>query len=154
MWVWCSQWWAWSLLSSLSYFSSKISFWLVQVTHLVASFAENIVQCSKFSELYKLFHNVFMTLFFRRLRNRDATIYHVQLCIAVFFMLLVFVAGIDQVSRVGGCVLVSILIHYFTLAAIFWMTAEAALMFHKLVLVFRKVTKPIIVVTSLACWCK
>jgi len=85
---------------------------------------------------------------------RDTTIYHVQLCVAVFLMLLVFVAGIDKVSNIGGCMLVSVLIHYFSLAAVFWMTAEAALMFQKVVMVFKKVTRRIIIITSALCWGK
>lgn len=69
-------------------------------------------------------------------------------------MLLVFVTGIDKTNVYGGCVFVSTLIHYFTLAAVMWMGAEATLMFHKLVLVFRRVTKQGIIITSLVCWSK
>ena len=67
-------------------------------------------------------------------------------------MLLVFIAGIDQTRVYGGCVTVSVLIHYFSLAAVMWMGAEAVLMFHKLVFVFRKVTKREIILTSVVCW--
>ena len=90
----------------------------------------------------------------RKLRTRDTSKYHIQLSIAIFFMLLVFVAGIDKTNVYGGCVFVSTLIHYFTLAAVMWMGAEATLMFHKLVLVFRRVTKQGIIITSLICWSK
>ena len=47
---------------------------------------------------------------------------------------------------------VSVLIHYFSLAAVMWMGAEAALMFHKLVFVFKKVTKKEMIVTAVVCW--
>ena len=93
-------------------------------------------------------------LLHRKLRERDATIFHIQLCIALFCMLLVFVSGIDQAAIYGGCVLVSVLIHYFTLVAVMFMGAEAVLMFHKLVLVFRKTTTKFFVTVSLVCWCK
>ena len=67
-------------------------------------------------------------------------------------MLLVFVIGIDRTENFGGCVTVSVLIHYFTLAAVMWMGAEALLMFQKLVLVFFHTTARYIVVLSIICW--
>ena len=72
----------------------------------------------------------------------------------MFVMLLVFVAGVRQTEEKAGCVTVSVLIHYFTLATVMWMGAEAVLMFQKLVIVFGKVTKRHIVIISLICWCK
>ena len=90
----------------------------------------------------------------RKLRERDATILHIQLCIALFCMMIVFVSGIDRTSVYGGCVLVSVLIHYFTLVAVMWMGAEAVLMFQKLVIVFVRITTRYIVAVSLVCWCK
>lgn len=90
----------------------------------------------------------------RRIRKRDASKYHVQLCVAIFCMMLVFVTGIEQTDDYGGCVSVSVLIHYFTLAAIFWMAAEALLMFRKLVFVFERTTNNFIIVVSIACWGK
>jgi len=91
---------------------------------------------------------------YRKLRERDATKYHIQLCIALFCMLIVFVCGIDRTSVYGGCVTVSALIHYFTLVAVMWMGAEAVLMFQKLVIVFVRITTKFIIAVSLVCWCK
>ena len=48
----------------------------------------------------------------------------------------------------------SALIHYFTLAAVMFMGAEAVLMFQKLVIVFSKTTTKFFVAVSLVCWCK
>lgn len=48
----------------------------------------------------------------------------------------------------------SALIHYFSLASVLWMGAEAVLMFHKLVLIFKRVTGRLIVITSFVCWSK
>ena len=70
-------------------------------------------------------------------------------------MLLVFVIGIDRVPPkhpYGGCVAVSALIHYFTLAAVMWMGAEALLMFQKLVFVFIHITTKHVIVISIVCW--
>ena len=77
-----------------------------------------------------------------------------QLCIAMICMLLVFVAGINRTAVYGGCVVVSVLIHYFTLVAVLWMAAEALLMFQKLVIVFVTITTKFIVIVSILCWGK
>ena len=69
-------------------------------------------------------------------------------------MLLVFVTGIDRIEKLGVCVTVSVLIHYFTLSAVMWMGAEAIIMFQKLVRVFVHTTTRQIVIISLVCWCK
>ena len=50
--------------------------------------------------------------------------------------------------------LVSVLIHYFTLVAMMFMGAEAVLMFKKLIIVFSQTTTKFFVTISLICWCK
>ena len=67
---------------------------------------------------------------FRKQRQKDVSKFHIQLCCALIGMLLVFVIGIDRTESLGGCVTVSVLIHYFTLVAVMWMGAEALFMFH------------------------
>ena len=69
-------------------------------------------------------------------------------------MLLVFVVGVKRTSPPEGCIMVSILIHYFTLASVMWMGAEAILMYRKLVVVFVQITTRYLVIVSLICWCK
>ena len=88
----------------------------------------------------------------RKLRQKDVSKYHIQLCCALIGMLLVFVTGIDKTGNFGGCVTVSVLIHYFTLVSVMWMGAEAMLMFQKLVIVFVQITTRYIVTVSLICW--
>ena len=88
----------------------------------------------------------------RKQREKDVSKYHIQLCCALIGMLLVFVIGIDRTENYGGCVTVSVLIHYFTLVAMMWMGAEALLIFQKLVLVFFHTTTQYNVVLSLICW--
>ena len=90
----------------------------------------------------------------RKLRKRDVSKLHIQLCIALFCMLIVFVSGIDQTQVYGGCVTVSALLHYFTLVMWMWMGAEAVFMFQKLVIVFGKTTTRYIIAISLVCWRK
>lgn len=90
----------------------------------------------------------------RKLRQKDISKYHIQLCCALICMLLVFVTGIDRTETFGGCVTFSVVIHYFTLVAVMWMGAEAFLMFQKLVIVFAHITTRYIIIISLICWCK
>ena len=99
-------------------------------------------------------YNMYLLQFYRKLRHRDISKFHTQLSIAIFGMMLSFVAGIEQTQTVGGCVTVALLIHYFTLASVMWMAAEAWLMFQKFVIVFVRITTRYIVIVSLICWCK
>ena len=51
--------------------------------------------------------------------------------------LMLVILSAEKVTTIyGGCVTLSLLVHYFTLAAVMWMGAEALLMFQKLVIVF------------------
>ena len=90
----------------------------------------------------------------RKLRKRDASKFHAQLCIALFFMLLSFIVGVDRTENDILCTAFSSLILYFTLASALWMGAEAVLMFKKLIIVFGAVTKCFITTISLICWGK
>ena len=101
-----------------------------------------------------------MVLFFttsRKLRKKDASKFHIQLCLAMLFMLTVsFVLVVYSAQSFPiiyeGCVAISVLVHYFTLASVMWMGAEALLMFKKLVLVFSEITAKFIVSVSIVCW--
>ena len=90
----------------------------------------------------------------RSLRQRDSSKFHIQLCLSLIFMLIVFVVGIDRVSVRAGCITVGVLIHYFALVAWMWMGAEAVLMFQKLVIVFTHLTWKYFLIVSIACWGK
>ena len=91
---------------------------------------------------------------FRKIRQRDASKFHVQLSIAMFFMLLFVLVGLDRTENEIVCTAMSALIQYFTLAAVFWMGAEAVLMFQKLIIVFGNITVKYIITVSIICWCK
>ena len=67
-------------------------------------------------------------------------------------MLVVFAAGIEKTEQYAGCVVVSVLIHYFSLVAVMWMGAEAVLMFRKLVIIFGEITISYMVIVSFICW--
>ena len=68
-------------------------------------------------------------------------------------MLVAFSAG-GITTVYGGCMTVSVLVHYFTLVSVMWMGAEALLMFQKLVYVFYKITTKFIITVSIVCWSK
>ena len=71
--------------------------------------------------------------------------------LTVSFILVVYSAqGFPIIYE--GCVAISVLVHYFTLASVMWMGAEALLMFKKLVLVFSEVTAKFIISVSIVCW--
>lgn len=104
-------------------------------------------------------HGNFIKLSLRKIRQRDSSKYHVQLCIALLLMLLmtlVLVATSAEAVNLlyGGCVFISIFVHYFALVAVMWMGAEALLMFQKVVIIFVNITTKYIIILSLICWCK
>ena len=77
----------------------------------------------------------------------------------MLFMLIVSLALValsvqNVTDPYGGCVMVSILVHYFTLVAVMWMGAEALLIFQKLVYVFYQITTKFVVSVSIICWSK
>ena len=96
--------------------------------------------------------DTFLSNIYRKFRKRDVSKFHVQLCLSLIFMLIVFVAGIDRVSVRAGCITAGVLIHYFALVSWMWMGAEAVLMFQKLVIVFSTITWKYILIVSLVCW--
>ncbi len=79
---------------------------------------------------------------------------HCQLCIAILGLLVIFMVGVDRVENEGVCSLMSLLLQYFTMASVFWMGAEAVLMFQKLIIVFGQLTRRYFATMSLICWCK
>ena len=91
---------------------------------------------------------------YRRIRKKRRSKYHIQLSLAIFLMLVVFVAGVDKTAVVGGCIATSVLLHYFILVSILFMLAESVRLFEKLVIVFHSDSMKELTITSLACWCK
>ena len=80
-----------------------------------------------------------LVLLFRKFRERDVTIFHVELCIALFCLLIIFVCGIDKTAMYGayacGCVSPETTTLHCMVAVLF-MGAETVVMFQKLVIVF------------------
>ena len=93
----------------------------------------------------------------RKIREKDISKYHTQLCFALlcmFLLTLILVSlSAEKVTTIhGGCVSLSLLVHYFSLVAVMWMGAEALLMFQKIVIVFVQITAKFIIIVSVICW--
>ena len=69
-------------------------------------------------------------------------------------MFLVFLVGVDRTENEHVCVAMSYLIHYFTMASVMWMFAEALYMVKSFLIVFGKITTKFIIPLSLCAWSK
>ena len=103
--------------------------------------------------------NVMVYHFYRKVRQKEISKFHTQLSLAMLMTLivalvLVIFSAEKIVPAYEGCVVVSVLVHYFTLVAVMWMGAEALLMFQKLVIVFTQITTRYIAIVSIICWSK
>ena len=108
---------------------------------------------------FSVSYTISQSIHCRKIREKDITKYHIQPCSALLCMyiltLILVVLSAERVDTIyGGCVTLSLLVHYFTLAAVMWMGAEALLMFQKLVIVFVRVTTKFIIIVSITCWGK
>lgn len=95
---------------------------------------------------------IIATFFPTRLWESYIKTHHLQLCIAIFFMLLFFLVGINRTENNGVCTLFSLLIYYFVMESLLWMTAEALFFFRKLYLLFPRITNKYIITVSILCW--
>ena len=66
-------------------------------------------------------------------------------------LVLVALSAEKVVPLYGGCVTVSVLVHYFALVAVMWMGDEVLLMFHKVVIVFVRITTQFTIIVSVIC---
>ena len=88
-------------------------------------------------------------LILRDIRRQEESKFHLQMCIAMFFMPLFFLIGFDRTENEINCTIYSLLIQYFTMSSVSWMGAEAVLMFHKLIIVFGRLH---LVLISIVAW--
>lgn len=69
-----------------------------------------------------------------------------------FILVSLSVKDVNTDDIYGLCLMVSVLVHYFTLVAVMWMGAEAVLMFKKLIIVFGHISTTFILAVSVICW--
>nr|WNS50025.1 adhesion G protein-coupled receptor L3-like protein [Halisarca dujardinii] len=80
---------------------------------------------------------VFFLSLRKELIKRLHNFVHLNLCIALSLGLIVYIAGVEHAKTIqGACVFVSVLLHYFFLAAFSWMLCEAVMIYILLVKVF------------------
>ncbi|XP_071966006.1 adhesion G-protein coupled receptor G6-like isoform X2 [Antedon mediterranea] len=60
----------------------------------------------------------------------------INFAISLFFLYLIFVVGIDQTDNADICVIISGLLHYFTISSLSWMTVQAVNIYVSLVRIF------------------
>ena len=85
---------------------------------------------------------------------RDITKFHVQLCISLMAMLVVFLIGVERTEYEVACTFMSCVILYFALSSVFWMGAEAIVMYKKLIIVFGSISIRFVIIISVLCWGK
>ena len=92
--------------------------------------------------------------YFRRLRQEIAARIMLQLCFALFVVVVLFLTGFERTSQPDVCVAIGIAIHYFTLVAFMWMFMEAVFMYHAFVIVWPPREDNDVLKCSLAAWGK
>ncbi len=88
----------------------------------------------------------------RALREDDITKFHIQLCISLMAMLMVFLIGIDRTENEVACTVMSCVILYFALSSVFWMGAEAMVIYKIFVTVFGAPSTRLVIIASMICW--
>ena len=78
--------------------------------------------------------------------------FHIQLCIALIALLVVFLVGIDRIENKVACTFMSCVILYFALSSAFWMGAEAVVMYKKLIVVSGSISTRFVIILSVICW--
>ncbi|XP_022103957.1 adhesion G-protein coupled receptor G2-like [Acanthaster planci] len=74
------------------------------------------------------------------------------LCFSLLCLYLIFLVGIEQTSSGHGCLVVAVLLHYFTLASLAWMAVEATNLYLYLVKVFNIQRRHFVLKASAVAW--
>lgn len=88
----------------------------------------------------------------RSLREKIPSRILVSFASSLVCLYTVFLVGIEQTSSHVGCIIVAILIHYFTLSSVVWMGVEASNLYLKLVKVFGSDVRHFMSKASIVAW--
>ncbi|XP_072050197.1 uncharacterized protein [Amphiura filiformis] len=88
----------------------------------------------------------------RTLRRAQPQRILLSLCFALIGLYIVFLAGIEGTSSRIGCIIVAILLHYFTLASLMWMAVEAVNMYMLFVQVLNAHIHRFLLKASIIAW--
>lgn len=105
-----------------------------------------------FLSLIGLFLTFITYLLFGRLLKEMAAKVLIQLCVALFVVIVAFITGFEQTGNHYVCKSVAVVIHYFTLVAFMWMLMEAGFMYHAFVRVWPPREGGDIVKSSVVAW--
>ena len=78
----------------------------------------------------------------------------ISLCVALLGLYIVFLAGVDATGSRVGCIIVAVLLHYFTLASLMWMAVEAVNMYLLFVKVLNAYVSKFMIKASIVAWGK
>ena len=65
----------------------------------------------------------------RELRKKPTTLSLVNICVCLLFVYLFYLVGVGRAENKYVCNAMTFLLHYFTLASVGWMTANAVQMY-------------------------
>ncbi|KAL3856102.1 hypothetical protein ACJMK2_015297 [Sinanodonta woodiana] len=91
-------------------------------------------------------------LIFRNLRKGRGQKTLVCLCFAMMGSAILFLVGIDRTETYGGCITVSVLLHYFILASFMWMLIEGIVQYLRFVKVLGTYIPKFMIKTSIPAW--
>ncbi|XP_038049732.1 uncharacterized protein LOC119723239 [Patiria miniata] len=99
-----------------------------------------------------LVFTIIIYLSIKSLREKTPSRILVCFSFSLLCLYLVFLIGIEQTSSRIGCIIVAVLMHYFTLSSMAWMGVEATNLYLKLVKVFNSNVEHFMVKASIAAW--
>ncbi|XP_038064975.1 adhesion G-protein coupled receptor F1-like [Patiria miniata] len=99
-----------------------------------------------------LVFTIIIYLAIKSLREKTPSRILVCFSFSLLCLYLVFLIGIEQTSSRIGCIIVAVLMHYFTLSSMAWMGVEATSLYLKLVRVFNSNVVHFMVKASIAAW--
>ena len=76
----------------------------------------------------------------------------ISFCCSLLCLYVVFLFGIERTNPQVGCIVVSVMLHYFTLTTILWMAVEACTMYINLVRVLDFHISRFMLKASLTAW--
>ncbi|XP_038061128.1 adhesion G-protein coupled receptor G4-like [Patiria miniata] len=99
-----------------------------------------------------LVFTIIIYLSIKSLREKTPSCILICFSFSLLCLYLVFLVGIEQTSSRIGCIIVAVLMHYFTLSSMAWMGVEATNLYLKLVKVFNSNVEHFMVKASIAAW--
>ncbi|XP_038060762.1 uncharacterized protein LOC119731635 [Patiria miniata] len=88
----------------------------------------------------------------KKLRSKRPQQILLHFCFALAGLYLAFLAGIEATASGVGCIIVAVLIHYFTLASVSWMAVEATNMYLLFVRVLNANVSNFLLIASILAW--